>query len=67
MTAGRKKCERLESAEGETVKMQGALKPVSPKEDPIEREGLSQNGDTAERQEESEMEDESSQEATRGR
>ena len=42
--------------------MQGALKPVSPKEDPIEREGLSQNGETAERQEELEMGDESSQE-----
>ena len=62
MTARRKECERLKPTVGETVRKEGALKPVSPKEDPIEREGLSQNGEAAEEQEVLEMEETSSQE-----
>ena len=62
MTARKEECKRLEPMVDETVRKEGALKPVSPKEDPIEREGLSQNGEAAEVQEELEVEDTSSQE-----
>jgi len=62
LTARGKECERLKPTVGETVRKEGALKPVSPKEDPIEREGLSQNGEAAEEQEVLEMEETSSQE-----
>ena len=62
MTARRKECEHLSPTVAKTVKEEDALEPVSPKEDPIRGEGLSQNGEAAEGQEMAEMEEASSQE-----
>ena len=63
MTARKRECDNLSPTVIKAVKKEDALKPVSPKEDPINEEGLSQNGETDEGQEEVEMEEESSQES----